>query len=526
MFGRLSVSDARARNRARRAMYGLGFLLALVILANPGAASAQSYSGSLTGVVTDASGAVVPGADVRLTDMQKGFEYKATTNAIGSYLLRPLPPSTYSLSVNAKGFKAFTQGGIVLDVNQSSAINVRLEVGSTTQTVNVTAAAQLLSTQDATTGQEVNRTFINDLPLIGRGVTDLTFLAPGVNPAPGWTFGSINGLYNTNNFTSNGGRNATSDMLVDGVSASGYNSNTAIQYPLYTPSVDAVQEFKVQQNNFSADMGYSSNTVLNVVTRSGSNQFHGSAYEFVRNQIFDSNNWFNNAYGINILPLRYNDFGGTVGGPIKKDRMFFFADYEGSRAHTMSSAFHAGVPSQAERQGDFGELCTYAGGTFDSNGLCNAPNGAGQIWDPYSGVYNSDAGGAVRSLFIPFNNMATYLSPPNSNLPPGSQLPAQPGNLIDPVAAKIMSYFPLPNLNVGAANYSPYDNWASNGVAINNHNQFDVRIDRRFGSHDQLTGRVSYASSPSTGGASCFNNPMDPCLEWFDFLAAKSHRSE
>jgi hypothetical protein len=512
MFERLSVSDARAMNRAHRAMHGSGVLLAFVLVLNPGVASAQLYSGSLTGAVTDASGAVVPGADVTLTDTQKGFDYKATTNATGNYLLRPLPPSTYRLTVDVKGFKTYTQEGVVLDVNQSSAINVRLEVGSTTQTVNVAGTAPLLSTQDATTGQEVNRTFINDLPLIGRGVTDLAFLAPGVNPAPGWTFGSINGLYNTNNFTSNGGRNATSDMLVDGVSASGYNSNTAIQYPLYTPSVDAVQEFKVQQNNFSADIGYSSNTVLNVVTRSGTNHFHGSAYEFVRNQIFDSNSWFNNAYGTKLLPLRYNDFGATVGGPIKKDRMFFFADYEGTRTRTMSSSFHAGVPSQAERQGDFGELCTYAGGTFDSNGLCNAPNGAGQIWDPYSGVYNADAGGAVRSQFIPFNNMATYQSPGNPNLNgTGHQLPAQAGNLIDPVASKIMSYFPLPNLNLGAANYNPYDNWTSNGIAINTHDQFDVRIDRRFGGQDQLTGRVSYASSPSNGGAPCFNNPMDPC---------------
>jgi hypothetical protein len=511
MFERLLVSDNRAMNRSRRVMYGSGFLLVLVLLLNPGVARAQLYSGSLTGVVTDASGAVVPGADVTLTDSQKGFNYKTTTNATGSYLLRPLPPSTYKLTVDLKGFKTFSQGGIVLDVNQNSAINVRLEVGSTTETVDVAATAPMLSTQDATTGQEVNRTFINDLPLIGRGVTDLAFLAPGVNPAPGWTFGSVNGMFTQNNFTSNGGRNATSDMLVDGVSATGYESNTAIQIPLYMPSVDAVQEFKVQQNNFSADIGYSSNTVLNVVTRSGTNHFHGSAYEFVRNQLFDANSWFNNASNTNLLPLRYNDFGGTVGGPIQRDKTFFFGDYEGTRIHSMSSGFTAGVPSAAERSGDFGELCGYAGGTFDSTGMCNAPNGAGQIWDPYSGVYNSNAGGAVRSLFIPFNNMATYQSPGNTNLPAGFQLPAQPGNLIDPVASKIMSYYPPPNLNVGAANYNPYANWTGNGIAINNHDQFDARIDRHFGGHDSLSGRFSYARSPSNGGAECFTDPMDPC---------------
>jgi len=508
----ISVFVFPAIRRFGRTMTYVPFLALLVFLVEPIPASAQLYSGSITGVVSDPSGAVIPNAQVTLTDTGKGFDYKTTTSAVGRYLLRSLPPSTYKLTVESTGFAPSTQDRIVLDVDQNATVDVTLRVGGTMQAVEVKATPPVLEAQDATTGQEINRTFINDLPLIGRGVTDLAFLAPGVNPAPGWTFGSINGLYNTNNFTSNGGRNATSDMLVDGVSASGYNSNTAIQYPLYMPSVDAVQEFKVQQNNFSAEIGYSSNTVLNVVTRSGTNQFHGSAYEFLRNQIFDSNNWFNNAYGINMLPLRYNDFGATAGGPLQKDKTFFFADYEGSRIHAMSSAFHAGVPSQAERQGDFGELCTYAGGTFDSSGLCNAPNGAGQLWDPYSGAFIANVGGTVRSQFIPFNNMATYQSAGNPNLNgTGLQLAAKPGNLIDPVASKIMSYFPLPNLNVGAANYNPYDNWTSNGLAINNHDQFDARIDRRFGDHNQLTGRFSYASSPSTGGASCFNNPMDPC---------------
>jgi hypothetical protein len=511
MVGLISGFFFSAAPRFGRAIIGVSFLAFLVFLAKPIPAFAQLYSGSLTGVVTDPSGAVIPDAQVTLTDTGKGFDYKTTTNAVGRYLLRSLPPSIYKLTVESKGFAQFAQDRIALDVNENATVDVTLRVGATTQAVEVKATPPMLESQDATTGQEINRTFINDLPLIGRGVTDLAFLAPGVNPAPGWTFGSINGMFTQNNFTSNGGRNATSDMLVDGVSATGYEQNTAIQIPLYMPSVDDVQEFKLQQNNFSADIGYSSNTVINVVTRSGNNSFHGSAYEFVRNQIFDSNNWFNNAYGINLLPLRYNDFGATAGGPIRKDKMFFFVDYEGTRQRTMSSAFTAGVPSAAERAGDFGELCTYAGGTFDSNGECNAPNGAGQIWDPYSGVYNANAGGAIRSAFIPFNNMATYQSPGNPNLPAGSQLPAKPGNLIDPVASKIMSYYPLPNLNVGQANYNPYANWTSNGISINDHDQFDTRIDQRFGNSDTLSGRFSYARSPSNGGAICFKDPLDPC---------------
>jgi hypothetical protein len=478
------------------------------------AAWAQLYTGSLTGVVTDPSGGVVPNARVTATDVAKGFQYKTTTDSAGRYLLRPLPPATYELAVEATGFRTFLQAGITLNVNQNATVDVTLKLGETKQTVEVKTTAPLLETQDATTGQEIDRTFINDLPLIGRGVTDLTFLAPGVNPSAGWSYGSINGFWTYNNFTSNGGRNATADMLVDGTSVTGYDPNTTIQEPLSMPSVDDVQEFKVQQNSFSADIGYSGNTTLNVVTRSGNNQFHGSAYEFVQNQIFDANNWFNNAYGINLLPLRYNDFGGTFGGPIQKDKTFFFVDYEGTRNHTMGSPFEIGVPSQAERQGNFGELCADAGGTFNSSGMCTAPNGAGQLWDPYSGLYKANAGGAVRTQFIPFNDLATYQSPGSPTLNgTGFQLPARPGNLIDPVASKMMSYFPLPNLYVGSANYNPYDNFTGNGITVSNHDQFDVRIDRHFGDRDSFSGRFTYARFPSNGGASCFNNALDPCSQ-------------
>ena len=508
MFERCLVSDARAMNHYHKLVLGSGFILVLVLLLNPGVASAQLYSGSLSGVVTDASGAVVPGADVTLTDTQKGFNYKTTTNATGNYLLRPLPPANYSLSVKKTGFKVFRQDGIVLAVNQSAELNATLQVGSTNQEVNVTATAPLLQTQDATTGQEINRTFINTMPLVGRGAMDLTFLAPGVNPAPGWTFGSVTGEFTSNNFTSNGGRNATSNVLVDGVSATGTEQNSGIQTVLYTPSVDDVQEFNVQQNSYSAQFGSSANTVVNIVTRSGTNQFHGSAYEFFRHQALDSNNWFNNADGIGLPPLRYNDFGGTAGGPIQKNKMFFFADYEGSRQHTLST-FIAGVPSTAERQGDFSELCANAGGTFNSGGTCSNPDG--QLWDPYSGVYDPNVGGAVRSVMIPFNSLANYASPGNSNLVGTPlQLVVAPGNLIDPVAQKMMSYFPLPNVGVGTANYNPYNNWAGDGINIANHDQFDVKVDRRFGARDTLSGRFTYGQNPNAG-ASCFKNFMDPC---------------
>jgi hypothetical protein len=487
--------------------YVISFCIVLLVLGvRP--AQAQLYSGSLTGVVTDPSGAVIPGASVTLINVENGFTYTATTNSTGRYLLRPLPPSTYRLAVKAHGFKTYEQAGIVLTVNQSASANVSLQVGSALQTVNVSGRPPVLQTENATTGQEINRTFINDMPLVGRGVMDLTFLAPGVNPAPGNTFGSVTGEFSDNNFTSNGGRNATAEVLVDGVSATGTEQNGGVQTVLYTPSVDDVQEYKVEQNSYGAEFGTSSNTVVNIVTRSGTNQFHGSAYEFFRHQALDANNWFNNADGIGIPALRYNDFGATIGGPIQKNKTFFFADYEGSRQRTLST-FIGGVPDTVERQGDFSELCSRAEGAFNSSGVCSAA--AGQLWDPYSGVYDANVGGAVRSSVIPFNNLATYASPGNPNLiGTPFQLSGQAGDLIDPVAAKMISYFPMPNVGVGSPTYNPYDNWAGSGTSMFDHNQFDVKIDRRFGNRETLTGRFTYGTNPNAG-AQCFNNFMDPC---------------
>jgi hypothetical protein len=278
-------------------------------------ALAQVTSGSLTGIVTDPSGAVIPAARINLTDTSKGYDYTATTDTVGRYVITNLPPSTYSISAEAPGFKTYKRGGIVLDVGTRSSVDVRLEVGATAQAVEVRGAAPLLSTQDAVTGQEVDRSLINDLPLVGRAIFDLAFLAPGVIQAPGATFGPQN---NGNNFVSNGGRNATAEVLIDGVAATTYEPNTGINTVLYTPSVDAVQEFKIMQNNYTAEEGFTGNTYVNMVLRSGTNAFHGSVYEFLRNDKLDANNFFSNSSNGKLPPLRRNQYGLTFGGPIKE----------------------------------------------------------------------------------------------------------------------------------------------------------------------------------------------------------------
>ena len=466
---------------------------------------AQVYSGSLTGVVNDPSGSSVPRAKVTLTDQDKGFTYTAVTADDGRYVLRNLPPGNYRLSMEASGLRTATKTGIILAVGQNSEVNVPLEVGSASQTVDVSAAAEQLSTQDAATGQVVNRRLINDLPLVSRGVFNLAELAPGVTQPPGSTFGQNQSPVN---FVSNGGRNSTADIVIDGISETNYENNSGVTTALYVPSVDAVQEFNLQQNNYSADQGFSGSTVMNVILRSGSNDFHGTLYEFFQNSALNSNNWFNNQNGVKISPSGQNQFGGTFGGPIKRDKTFFFVDYQGTRTRSTSTV-RSGVPSAAERQGNFGELCGRAGGTFDATGACSAA--AGQLWDPMTSVYSAAKGGPVRQQIIPFDNLATYTSPGSPQLAGTHyQLAPVSGNLIDPVAYKMLQYYPLPNVGVGSASYNPKINWIGNSGSRSQDDRFDIKVDHRFSERDTISMRYSQSLGNSEG-VNCFGNVADPC---------------
>lgn len=496
----------RAPAAAEVLLRGIKASLAAVCVLGASAlcAYAQVYSGSISGFIRDPSGAVVPRATVVAKDVGKGFTYRTTSNETGLYTIRSLPPSTYTLTVTAAGFDTASHPNVTLAVSQSVTIDVQMTIGSARQTVTVSESVPLLSTQDATTGQVVNRRLISDLPMVGRSAFDLAYLSPGVNPSAGNAYGPES---RANNFTSNGGRGSTAQILLDGVPVTGPNQNTQVEQPLYTPSVDSIQEFKVDQNNFGADKGFSGNTVVNVVMRSGTNRLHGEGYEFFRDKVLNANNWFSNRAGVRLPASRNNDFGVTLGGPLQKDKTFFFVDYEGRR-NANAATMSRGVPSEAERAGNFGEICGYAGGTFDSKGKCS--KAAGQLWDPYSAVYNAARGKVNRTAFIPFNNLATYMSP-GSPVLAGTPYaaPLKPGNLIDPVAARLMSYYPLPNVNVGSPAYNPYNNWAAAGTSHSTTNQFDVKVDRQVSDATHIDGRYSM-SLGNSNPADLWGNPLNP----------------
>ncbi len=275
-----------------------------------------------------------------------------------------IPPGLYSVTAEMQGFEKTVRTHIRLNVSENPTANLTLKVASAAQKIDVTAQSQSVDTQDAVTGQVVDRRFINDLPLIDRYVMDLTYLAPGVTdvddqcPNCGGT-----------NFVSNGSRGASADILSDGASITNFEPNGGVTQAVYVPSPEAVEEFKVQQSNFSAEYGFSGASIINMITRSGTNTFHGSVYDFIRNTITDANDWFNDRYGIPIPPVHRHEFGGTIGGPILKNKTFFFFDWDGTLASSMGT-YQAGVPSAAMRTGDFGEVCTSQGGSFDSTGMC------------------------------------------------------------------------------------------------------------------------------------------------------------
>ncbi len=344
------------RVRLVRACAALVVSLFLSLLAN-----AQVDTGSIRGIVKDTSGAVINGAKVTLTSEDTGFAVETVTSQDGNYTFSPVKIGTYTLQVESKGFQKALQRHVGVDVQQAVGANFSLVPGSLTETVVVTAVAPTLQTQDASVGTVATTAQINDLPLNGRNYTFLAQLGPGVtglNPT--------RGLDATGSFVANGLTTVHNNYILDGIDN---NSDTVdfLNGAAYVnlPPPDAIQEFKVQTSNFSAEFGRAGGAVVNATIKSGTNRIHGTLWEFLRNDKFDAADEYFANPKIAKGELRRNQFGGAIGGPILKNKTFFFGDYEGTRIR--QSAFHnPTVPTAAEQTSgftDYRDLLTLIGGS-------------------------------------------------------------------------------------------------------------------------------------------------------------------
>ncbi|MGA7841464.1 MAG: carboxypeptidase-like regulatory domain-containing protein, partial [Candidatus Acidiferrales bacterium] len=328
---------------------------------------------SLRGTVTDQSGAVVPDAKVTLTNTGTGIARTTTTGSDGSYLFDLVQVGTYKLTVDKPGFSIFLQDGIVLELNQNGHLDVALKIGSESQTVEVASNVVQVDTTGAVLGKVENQRMINDLPLVGRDTLQLGLLQAGVFAAdPDDTSG--------NPFSVSGQRSESLTFLLDGGNNTDFLGNNIV----VSPNPDAVEEFKILTNNYDAQYGRTSGGIVNQITRSGTNAFHGDGFEFLRNTALNARDYFL-PDNLDKQAFKRNVFGGTFGGPIRKNKTFFFLAYQGARTREGDTSQQLTVLTPTERTGNFGDICSaYDGGGNCTQAALNA--GGTQLINPYTGA--------------------------------------------------------------------------------------------------------------------------------------------
>jgi hypothetical protein len=434
---------------------GLALFL-LTLLLTPQFAMAQMVTASVQGTAVDPSGAAVPNASVTALETSTGVSTKTTTDGTGRFIFPQLAPGgPYTVTTSATGFKTDVHAGIMLDVNQSVTLPVSLQLGATDQKVEVFADASQVDTTSAAIGEVIENRSIEDLPLNQRNVYSLVFLAPGVT-------GSVSAQYNSLNISIDGGRPGATDVLLDAIPAS-----PPLIVPIgglaAFPSIDAVQEFKVMNNQYSTEFGRSQSGIINIILKSGTNQFHGSAYDFVRNSAMDANLFFNRLNKTPLPPFSRNQFGGSLSGPVRipklyngKDKTFFLFSYEGLRQGTGSSQYFS-VPTALERVGDFSQSYTTAGARV-------------HIYDPATTV----------------NTGGTYTRTEFSN---GGVLDQISTSRLDPVASKILAYYPLPN--VATPNNASVNNYFATATQHQTIDTYDSRVDEDINDRNRFFVRYS-----------------------------------
>jgi hypothetical protein len=410
-----------------------------------------SYTAQIRGTVTDQSGAVVPNATITLINDATSISQVEHSDTHGQFILTGLRPATYTIKAEIKDFRAIEKKNIVLQVAQETTVDFVLHPVTVNETMEVTETAPLLDTESATLGTDISAQSIKELPLMNRSFFGLTFLAAGVTEVAG--SGTSDNYPSGTNFTSNGQRNATADIQLDGTLLSapeqgeGGNSNV-----YYEPVVEGLQEMKVQNNSFSAEFGNNGGTVVNMVMKSGSNKFHGSGWYFLQRSQLDARDFFNPS-NIGPKPDSKRDQGGfTIGGPIRKDRTFFFVDFEKVRSQGSSSGV-ASVPTIAERKGDF-------------SGLTN------NIYDP-----NVNCGTATNVIRPQVGFDCSGNSTGLANVIPTGE--------INPIGLAVLNLFPQPSNGNEFNNF----NWTLTGNAPDY--QFDIKVDHQINDKNRIAGRYS-----------------------------------
>jgi len=433
-------------------------LLALAAFLYPSRALAQGVDTALLrGTVTDASGAVVPGVTVTMTNVGTGVSEKRQTDQAGRYLFADLKPAAYSAKVEAAGFKTLVRENVVLRVGQQTDMDLKLEVGEISQQVEVSAEAPLLNTVSGALGTEVSGQYMINMPLEGRDYSGLVLLAPGTTEVANAGGISLGGT----GFASNGQRYATAEFRLDGGLMTnpegGEGGTTNLQYK---PIVEAIQEFKLQNNSFSAEYGSNGGTIVSMVSKSGTNQFHGSGYWFFRRPELDANDFFSNASGQPIGPYDIDQWGGTVGGPIKKNRTFFFFDYEKDR-NTYPSTKIASIPTDLQKKGDFSQ------------------------------TFNPD--GSLETIFNPFNQTCTVQQVCTRVPFPGNLVPA---SAMDAIGKNLIALYPEPN--TAGDPVTGLNNFTAKLVNPSPSYQYDIKIDHNFTDNNRISARYSRYDNTST----------------------------
>ncbi len=434
--------------------------LTVVIALMLGCLWAQTPTATLQGTILDPEGAVVPDAKVTITNVKTGESRTVTTDATGRYVQLFLLPGEYRITVEKTGFQTLRQENIRLDVAQNRTVDLTLAVGAVTEEIRVEAAPPVVDLNTSSIGQVIDTKRILDLPLNGRNVIALANLAPGVNPTGG---GATPGM--------GGGRNAMSEIQIDGATNIAPENNVGINSRIYDPQVDAVQEFSVQVNALQAEYGRFAGGVINVVTKSGGNELHGSAFEFLRNPWLNANGFINNRQGRKRSGSKNHQFGYTLGGPIYipglvdgRNKSFFFTDFEGSINRSTSNVT-ATVPLPEWLAGDFSNLRNSTGTTritiYDPTTVRQDPNNP-SLW--------------IRDPF------------PNNQIPP---------DRIDPVARNLAAYWPKPNfppLNV----YTQQNNFINSGPSRSSYWKQNTRWDHNWSDRWRMWFRLSLSGGRGT----------------------------